>query len=1003
MSALRILKEYFHRLEMDQKFRQRPCQYFDMIVGSGGGGVIAVLLGVLGMDIDKASLAFSRVCKVALLGDARSLTPEERTERLRGAIKQILGEIQVPEDSAFNSKVGLAGECKVAVLYQSAAHLGRCNLFRNYDSRHLALNATIMQVMLTAWATPTLFSSVRIEDEIGYEEVVSAASSCSNPIFEAIREAYASYGDQMTSCILSLGSGSQSTQNTDKGWKASITQSAKEAMRIAEDAQRRFGDSDIYFRLSVTPAIGDDQDVPGNTFGMIASSTSHYLSLTHQDKLIDECLRKSNRPGVIDLKSLAQVRGDATILRHGLPPLSPFFILRKEPTRRIFQGITQGRDRNQTIVVLSGMSGSGKTQLSIDFALKYSELFQHILFIEASSKESIENGIIGQARSIASSFQNINLDETMRLLENPNGKFGTGWLIIFDNADDENIGIQKYLPNCSHGSIIITTRNPSLGNLAPEAHVTLDIMSVEEATQALFLSAMSVNEERTMRHVATAQKIVQRLGYLPIAIVQAGGYIRKQKCFWEYIGRLETNRANLLRHYTIQRDRLKYKHGVYAAFDTTLSVLSSRALNLLSMLACMHFASIPRELFILAAKRGFDHQAFDLLPPSDGFQHSVSLLQETLGPSGDKQRCESDLDEVLDELFQYSLITYVPYYSTVNIRLHPLLHAWAGDRLTAEQRLMYRAATARLLGSCFVRSEFDLLDELSPHVSGLLPFMGDFHLNERAGFCLSLGRDRKFELQRKLWEDIYTEVQMVYGDEDVRTSTAALLLASAYGDEGDITKMEKMERSVIEIRSALYGPDSLEAIEALHNLARTLLYDKGELEEAKEILLRVLDVRRRALGPQHVDLCWTLHTLGDIYYRSKRYSEAVSTFLEASKMSTDLRGRDHHATVNSLWMLARSYAAQQDPVAQIIVREIHHAQERILGPDHPITLSSLRWLGEFSYRLADYEGAEKFYRQELALISEHTGLTDSFKSSKRRWKINPTHRELPIPSYGQAI
>ncbi|CAG7849927.1 SubName: Full=Uncharacterized protein {ECO:0000313/EMBL:CCA75861.1} [Serendipita indica DSM 11827] len=956
MSQLRILKEYLHRLEMDQGGSlQRISEHFDLIVGSGGGGqvVIAILLGVLGMDLDQASLAFSRICKATLLGDARSLTQEERTQRLGGVIKQILGESKVPEDCAFNSKVGLASECKVAILYQSAAHLGQCNLFRNYDSRHLALNATIMQVMLAAWATPTLFSSVKIEDDIGREEVVSAAGACSNPIFEAICEAHTTCGpNRMVSCILSLGSGSQSSWSAEVKYKTSIVQYAREAMGIAEDAQRRLGTSGVYFRLAVTPAIEDNQATLEDALGVIASSTSHYLSLAYQDGLVDGCITKATEAGSVELESLLQVRGGRTTARHGLPPLSPFFVTRKELTSRIYGGIVQGS--GQTIVVLSGMGGSGKTQLSIEFALRYGELFQHVLFIDASSEKASKLDLYQQA---------------MGLLEEPAGKLTSRWLIIFDNADDENFSVHNYIPNCGHGSILITTRNPSLGNLAPESHIALDIMSVEEATNALFASAMNANEEKTARHIETAQKIVEQLGYLPIAIVQAGGYIRKQRCFWDYLRRLETNRANLLRHYTVQRDRLKYKHGVYAAFDTTLGVLSSRALHLLSMLSCMHFANIPRQMFLLAATHGFDHQAYDLSPPPDSFQGSVSLLRETLTPSGNKLLSESELDELLDELFQYSLVSYVPYYSTVTIHLHPLLHSWAGDRLTAEQRPRYRAATARLIGSCFHRTKVDLLGELYPHVSALLPFLSDFHLNERAGLCRSIKWGGKFTLQRQIWEEIHVEVQKVHGEKDIRTSAAALFLASAYGDEGNATMMEEMERSIVAKRSMLYGPGSLEATEALHHLALTLLLDKREFKEAEEAVLRVLAARRHILGPLHVDIYSALNTLGQVYYQSKRYSEAASTFLQAREMYMALHGRNHDPTINTPWLLASCYYAPQNPAAREIVREYSDTLERSLA-DRLLTLSTLYWLGEISYKMAEYEQAEKFCRRELEMMSE---------------------------------
>ena len=65
------------------------------------------------MELDQASRAFSQMCRETLLGDARSLSPEERTRRLEQVTKEILAELQVPEDRRINSDVDLADGCKV--------------------------------------------------------------------------------------------------------------------------------------------------------------------------------------------------------------------------------------------------------------------------------------------------------------------------------------------------------------------------------------------------------------------------------------------------------------------------------------------------------------------------------------------------------------------------------------------------------------------------------------------------------------------------------------------------------------------------------------------------------------------------------------------------------------------------------------------------------------------------------------------------------------------------
>jgi hypothetical protein len=36
------------------------------------------------------------------------------------------------------------------------------------------------------------------------------------------------------------------------------------------------------------------------------------------------------------------------------------------------------------------------------------------------------------------------------------------WLLCLDNADDPGLNLQTYIPQCRHGNVIITSRNPHL-------------------------------------------------------------------------------------------------------------------------------------------------------------------------------------------------------------------------------------------------------------------------------------------------------------------------------------------------------------------------------------------------------------------------------------------------------------------------------------------------------------------------------------------------------------
>jgi patatin-like phospholipase/acyl hydrolase len=65
-TTLLILRRIFrtlHELIGPEKPEPKPCEVFDLIVGTSTGGLIAVILGRLGMSIDEAITQYELVSK----------------------------------------------------------------------------------------------------------------------------------------------------------------------------------------------------------------------------------------------------------------------------------------------------------------------------------------------------------------------------------------------------------------------------------------------------------------------------------------------------------------------------------------------------------------------------------------------------------------------------------------------------------------------------------------------------------------------------------------------------------------------------------------------------------------------------------------------------------------------------------------------------------------------------------------------------------------------------
>jgi hypothetical protein len=136
-------------------------------------------------------------------------------------------------------------------------------------------------------------------------------------------------------------------------------------------------------------------------------------------------------------------------------------------------------DGSRRTVVLHGLGGIGKTQLTVAYAKRYKDSYSAVFWLNIKDKDSLKQSFAKVARQIlrqhpsASRLSNIdmkgNLDEVVdgikAWLSVPNN---TRWLLIYDNYDNPRlpghadplaIDICKFLPESYQGSVIITTRS----------------------------------------------------------------------------------------------------------------------------------------------------------------------------------------------------------------------------------------------------------------------------------------------------------------------------------------------------------------------------------------------------------------------------------------------------------------------------------------------------------------------------------------------------------------
>jgi hypothetical protein len=207
---------------------------------------------------------------------------------------------------------------------------------------------------------------------------------------------------------------------------------------------------------------------------------------------------------------------------------------------------------------------------------------------------------------------------------------------VIDNADDFTWGIKKVIPKGKRGSIIITSRDklsPMLVDGGCE-QLEIGVMSPLEGTNLLLQHLQWHVDSAPKKILESCEVVVQRLGYLPLAVDLADAYISndpdQEGALVRYLTDYERHRDELLRidHF---RGLLPTEKTVWTVWDTTLEKLEKeharlQPILLLAFLARFRGTLVQDEMFRLASL-------------------GMALVDQELG--GEGQRLPSELQRFL--------------------------------------------------------------------------------------------------------------------------------------------------------------------------------------------------------------------------------------------------------------------------------------------------------------------------------------------------------------------
>jgi len=407
-----------------------------------------------------------------------------------------------------------------------------------------------------------------------------------------------------------------------------------------------------------------------------------------------------------------------------------------------------------------------------------------------------------------------------------------GWLLVFDNVVEE-AHIRPYLPQAGRGHVIITSRSSHWSSSVASLQVRpfepdmarnflLELSRSQDADAAEALAAKALAAK-----ALAAEALAAELGCLPLALAQAGHYVRQTHgSLSRYLKDFQANRKKALKR---KSSLDAYEQTIFDTFDLSIKAVQERskpAANLMSL--CSFFARRDIPLSLLEADP-------TVLPRS---------LQSTV-------RDSDKLSDALHTLKQFGLVDI----QDEALSLHTLIHFIARERQTKTQKASWIEAAVQLLDAALQGnvqtdlSTWPIYERLSPHAMTAVDHADPKGAPEGSELALAAinGADGQDLSRSEAAEVTAVRPRGIAPDATGRLcsdmGTYRWVRAQYY-------QAEPLYRRALAIDEQSFGTEHPEVATALNNLAQ-LLQATNRLSEAEPLMRRAVEILRSSLGDDH--------------------------------------------------------------------------------------------------------------------------------------------------------
>ena len=583
------------------------------------------------------------------------------------------------------------------------------------------------------------------------------------------------------------------------------------------------------------------------------------------------------------------------------------------------------------------MGGQGKSQIALQYChRKKTSLYPAIFWVDATTEDSTKRSFWAISEEIKNPTHVLSdigarIDLVIRILSS----WSIRWLLVFDNYDNPNAfqNIADFIPQNELGAIVVTSRHADSDLLVSnESSSAIKLHGLDRDDAILLLTQWGRTKDFELKD---ANEIVERLAYHPLAITQAGAYIKKA----------ELQLSDFMKHYKKKREKIlkttpplsQYRKrldnneeetslNVFTTWELSFQQLEAQALGqnryvkLLTLFAFLDNKDISEQLFA----------EFSTIDRED-YPESAKLLTWlhafTNGTTG-----EWDSDAFAEALITLKDLSLLQEFAQepngfYHVSLHPLIKDWiqlrTGKLIGQENTYMAATLVSGMISNSWRNNYFQLplstQQDILLHIVALQEVYRDYlipsvemHSNQdifheyiklQDSITIFLSHRGSHQLAKILLEQIVAHNKEYLGLEHPETLTSAAVLALTYLNEGRPKEAEELGMQTLETRRRVVGLEHPATLTSAADLV--LIYSKqGRFKEAEELEVQTLETRRKVLGLEHPETLTSADHLGFIYSNQGRLKEAESIGAHTLEARRRVLGLEHPDTLTSVDTLA---------------------------------------------------------------------------------------------------